>query len=179
VSKLRRVLLLAVVASVVTGCSTQSTSRPAKSTAATSHPSFVVPTTSSAFNNEAIAQGAKVFNYLFGFNLGPVSHQIAVVESYHQIETPLKTELSALSKAGAIGASVNSVSVGSRATCSSAGVSYPCVKVAYSVVGHKGSITSNQVGYAVMRKGTWVVSRKSACTIAPPGTKKAWSKPNC
>lgn len=179
---MRAISVLVVVGVVAASCSTHSVSslpQARKGPVDGVGPSFVSTTLKSAFDAGAQAEGARVFNVLFGFNLFSSAVRIKVVEGYKSIEKPVMASLDALEKAGATGVSVNSVTMGTAQTCSSAKVSSPCVVVSYSVIGSKKTITSNQVGYAVMSGGTWVVSRSSACEIAPPHTSVKWTESSC
>ncbi len=178
-------MILAVIGSaILAGCSSNATTSGAKSTTPssavkTAKPGVPTTTTTTFSTSGADAQGARVFNVLFGFKLGTLAQQLAVVQNSKSIGAAVTKELSALSKDGAIGAAVLSVKVATPKVCSDQGLKSPCVVATYNVLGPKSTITSNQVGYAVLDQGNWYVSQSSACRISPPGATKPSTKSNC
>ena len=149
-----------------------------------SPPPTTKPTTTTFDAAAAKASISKAYDTLFDFSNSSVSQKTAVIEDGSSLEQALTEALDSALAKSATGAKVVSVTLLSSTKCSEAGVSSPCAKVAYELLGPDGKplLSGQSTGYAVEHDGTWLVAKSTICsllTLFYSTAGKSGSPPGC
>lgn len=124
-------------------------------------------TTTTLGAGAAKAEIARAYGTLFDFTSGTVADKLAVIEDGSSLRSALTQALSSSLAKNATGAKVHSVMLLSAGACREGGVTHPCAKVSYDLLGPKGTplFSTPSTGYAVAPRGRWLVAKSTICSL--------------
>ena len=113
------------------------------------------------------AEVARAYGTLFDFTRGTVAGKLAVIEDGSSLRAALTAALGSALAKSATGARVDSVTLLSAVACRQGGVTHPCARVSYDLLGPKGTplFSTPSTGYAVAPRGRWLVAKSTICSL--------------
>jgi len=126
-------------------------------------PSTTAPSATTSASREQIAAS---YTTVFDFANGTVSDKVAAIEAGSDLQQAIAQTVGSPIASSLSGAKIDSVADLDQGTCSSEGVSSPCARVDYDILGTIGTVVlPNNTGYATYQDGQWLVAKTTVCSV--------------
>ncbi len=145
----KKVLIpLVIIALFFTACSTSNS------------PTTKAP--SAAVTKKEVSAAYQSFFNLHNPSLGA---KLSVIQDSKALSSAISTAMSSSLAKDAGGAKVTAITPYTKSQCANAALTYPCAKVAYSILSTNGSVLTSGAGYAVYSNGKWLVAKATVCGL--------------
>lgn len=105
------------------------------------------------------------YQSFFNLHNPSLNAKLSVIQDGAKLQSAISTAMSSSLAKDAGGARVGSITPYTKSQCANAALSYPCAKVAYSILSPDGSVLTSGAGYAVYSNGKWLVAKATVCGL--------------